>query len=171
MPRASLHARCILLTPTATTANYDCRPYLAGNNETCDFAVGQAGLYYIMVKAYSPFSDVSLVPDHTTKGIPPNSDSGTVANIDVATGEMTFWTVEVPAGETRFDVSTVGDTGDADLYVKFGSVPTTSSYDCRPYIAGNNESCPVTTPAAGTYHIGIRGYAAATGVTLNWHYQ
>ena len=26
-----------------------------------------------------------------------------------------------------------GGTGDADLYVRAGSKPTTSTYDCRPY--------------------------------------
>ena len=40
-----------------------------------------------------------------------------------------------------------GGSGDADLYTRFGSQPTTSSYDCRPYASGNNESCPVASSA------------------------
>ena len=33
-----------------------------------------------------------------------------------------------------------GGSGDADLYVRYGSQPTTSSYTCRPYLNGNNET-------------------------------
>ena len=33
-----------------------------------------------------------------------------------------------------------GGTGDGDLYVRFGSQPTTSAYDCRPYASGNAET-------------------------------
>ena len=39
-------------------------------------------------------------------------------------------------------------TGDADLYVKRGAAPTTSSYDCRPYKSGSAETCTVTLAAA-----------------------
>jgi len=48
-------------------------------------------------------------------------------------------------------VSTANDSGDVDLYVKKGSQPTTSDYDCRPYRWGNNETCSLNSGAsAGT---------------------
>ena len=59
-----------------------------------------------------------------------------------------------------------GWTGDADLYVKYGSAPTTSSYDCRPYTGGNNEVCDIANVRAGTYHVMLRGYRAYSGVSL-----
>ena len=44
--------------PTLTW--YVCRPYLNGNNETCNLT-GQSGTYYVMVRGYSSFSGTSLV--------------------------------------------------------------------------------------------------------------
>ena len=50
-------------------------------------------------------------------------------------------------------------TGDADLYVRKGSQPTTRDYDCRPYVDGSAESCIVEGP--GEIYISVRGYRAA----------
>ena len=58
----------------------------------------------------------------------------------------------------------------ADLYVKFGSKPTTPSYQCRPYLVGNSESCTVLNPQAGDWYVMIRGYAAFSDVTLRGSY-
>ncbi len=52
------------------------------------------------------------------------------------------------------------------MYVKFGSAPTTSSYDCRPYANGNAETCNIATAQAGTYYVMLNGYAAYSGVSL-----
>ncbi len=97
--------------------------------------------------------------------------TSTVNNISVAKSAWKYYTVTVPAGKTNLTVNTSGGTGDADLYVRRGSNPTTSTYDCRPYKTGNTESCSFTNPVAATYYIGIRGYSAATGVTLTTSYQ
>ena len=63
-------------------------------------------------------------------------------------------------------VKIFGGTGDADLYVKKGSVPTTSSYDCRPYTSGNTETCDMSSFGTGTYYIMVFGYRAVSGLTL-----
>ncbi|NNL54627.1 MAG: S8 family serine peptidase [Woeseia sp.] len=81
-------------------------------------------------------------------------------------GAQLFFTLEVPAGEATLDFAMSGGSGDADLYVKFGSAPTTGSYDCRPYLNGNNESCDFSNPAAGTWHVMINGYSSFSGVSL-----
>ncbi len=49
-----------------------------------------------------------------------------VTGVSGATGSQKFWTMSVPAGATNLTISTSGGTGDADLYVKFGSAPTLS---------------------------------------------
>jgi len=79
--------------------------------------------------------------------------------------EKTF-TVEVPAGSKKLSVTTSAGRGDVDLYVKFGSKPTNSSYDCRPYKTGNNESCTVSSPRAGVYYVVLKTYAPYSGVSL-----
>jgi xanthomonalisin len=80
-------------------------------------------------------------------------------------GQLSY-TVAVPSGAKNLKVAISGGSGDADLYLKFGSAPTTSSYDCRPYVTGNTESCSVASPQAGTYYVLLNGYAAFSGVTL-----
>ena len=91
----------------------------------------------------------------------------TESNVSVASGSWTRFTQDLTAGYSSLDVTISGGTGDADLYVKFGSQSTTSSYDCRPYKNGNSETCTFTNPQAGTWYIDLRGYNAASGVTLS----
>lgn len=64
----------------------------------------------------------------------------------------------------RFQIA--GGTGDADLYVRYGAAPTTATYDCRPYLGGNNETCEFNPSQDGNYYVMIRAYSAYTGVTL-----
>jgi serine protease len=97
--------------------------------------------------------------------------TSTVNNISVATSAWRYYTVTVPAGRTNLTVSISGGTGDADLYVRRGANPTTTTYDCRPYKTGSTESCSFTNPVAATYNIGIRAYTAVSGLTLRTSYQ
>ena len=89
-----------------------------------------------------------------------------VTGISGATGSQQFWTMDVPSGASNLVFQISGGTGDADLYVLFGADPTLTSYDCRPYVNGNNETCTIATPQTGTYHVMLNGYAAFSGVTL-----
>ena len=93
-----------------------------------------------------------------------------VSGLSGAASSTAYWTVQVPAGASNLTISSSGGSGDADLYVRAGSQPTTSSYDCRPYQGGNNETCTIASPVAGTYHVMLRGYSAYSGVSLvaNW---
>jgi hypothetical protein len=59
-----------------------------------------------------------------------------------------------------------GGSGDADLYVKYGSEPTLNDYDCRPYQWGNDESCSFDSPQSGTWHVMVHGYDSFSGVDL-----
>ncbi len=94
-----------------------------------------------------------------------------VTGVAAASGADKDFLVKVPAGASNLVMSISGGTGDADLYTKFGSAPTLSSYDCRPYQSGNSESCSVATPQAGTYYIKVHGYSAYSGVTVKASYS
>ncbi|MBB5016557.1 serine protease [Rehaibacterium terrae] len=89
-----------------------------------------------------------------------------VTGLAASTGNSLNYTMQVPAGATNLQFAISGGTGDADLYVKYGSAPTDSSYDCRPYKSGNNESCSFATPAAGTWHVRVKAYSSFSGVSL-----
>ena len=150
-----------------TDSSYDCRPYKSGNAESCTIASPSTGTYYIRLKSYSAFSGVSLVGDYTTGGGGGGGGGTTTVNLpQVTSGNWSStYTATVNAGQTAtFAIS--GGTGDADLYVRAGSAPTTSSYSCRPYKAGNSESCTFTPTSTTTYYIKVRAYSTFSGVVL-----
>jgi serine protease len=149
-----------------TDSSYDCRPYRNGNSETCT-GTQSGGTYYVRIKAYSSFSGVSITGSYTEPGTGgPTPVDSTVSNISVSSGAWQRYTLNLGSGYSNLNVAISGGSGDADLYVRRGSQSTTSSYDCRPYKYGNNETCAFTSPASDTWHIDIRGYTAASGVTL-----
>lgn len=156
----------------ATSSTYDCRPYLSGNNETCTISNVQAGTYYVSIVGYTSFSGVQLVGSFTEPSTGGNT-GGTASAEDLSATRNNWlrYTIDIPAGMSTLEVAISGGSGDADLYLKSGSQPSTSSYDCRPYETGNNEVCTITNPTAGTWHIGLRAYSTFSGVDLNLSYQ
>ncbi len=95
----------------------------------------------------------------------------TVSNLSAATGVYLKYTMVVPAGATGLKFVQSGGTGDSDMYVKFGSAPTDTVYDCRPYVSGNAETCNIATAQGGTYYIYLKAYAAFSGVSLTGSYS
>ena len=90
----------------------------------------------------------------------------TKTNLSGARSSTTNFSYVTPTSSKAIKFEMSGGSGDADLYVKWGSAPTTSSYDCRPYASGNAESCTFNPSKQGTYYVMIRGYSSYSGVTL-----
>jgi Zn-dependent metalloprotease len=156
-----------------TSSSYDCRPYTGGNAETCTFSNPVAGDWFVMINAYSSFSGLSIKGTYSTTGGNVLTNGVATAPYSGASGSMTCWTLNVPAGKTQVvfnQVGATGNTGDADLYVRQGSPPTTTTYTCRPYLSGNTETCTISAPAAGTWYACSRGYSAYTNVTMKGTY-
>ncbi|WP_417441479.1 S8 family serine peptidase [Idiomarina sp.] len=150
-----------------TTSSYDCRPYQGGNTETCTISNVQAGTYYVMVNAYSSFSGVNLTGSFTE----PSSGGGeggsaSVNDVSGSSNEWSHYYVDIPAGMSSLNVTMSGGSGDADLYVRQGSQPTESNYECRPYRSGNNETCSIENPAADRWYVSMKGYTNYSGVDL-----
>ena len=93
-----------------------------------------------------------------------------VTGLGASTGNSLNYTMVVPAGATGLKFTIAGGTGDADLYVKFGSAPTDTVYDCRPYASGNSETCNIATAQAGTYFVRLKAYSTFSGVSLTGSY-
>ncbi|MBQ4844192.1 S8 family peptidase [Pseudoalteromonas sp. MMG005] len=153
-----------------TKTDNACKSEQSSTSEICELTNPAAGTYHVLLSAYSAYSGVSLKGDVTSGGTT-QPGGGTETNLGAAKNQWLHYTLDVPAGMSSFKVTTSGGTGDADLYVKKGARPTGSSYDCRSWNNGNSESCPFTSPAAGTYHISIKAYSTFSGVTLNAEYK
>ncbi|HEU0035741.1 MAG TPA: PPC domain-containing protein [Kofleriaceae bacterium] len=81
------------------------------------------------------------------------SDGGTVRRDE----SKTWSTPTVDAGTYEFAMT---GNNDADLYVRVGTAPTTTRFDCRPYKTGSNETCQVTLAQPSTIHVMVRGYSS-----------
>jgi hypothetical protein len=87
--------------------------------------------------------------------------SGTTLNSQsVALQQWKYYFITVPAGATNLTFTTTNATTDLDIYTQSGAKPTLSTYICRPYTGTGNETCSATNPAAGTWWLGVYGYAA-----------
>jgi len=90
----------------------------------------------------------------------------TVSGISGAAKEQIFYTLAVPSGATGLGFVTTGSSGDADLYVKFGSNPSLTDYDCKSTSSSSNESCDIASAQTGTYHVMVEAWNAIDGATL-----
>lgn len=154
-----------LWTPAEVEANLKSTAYALSG--ACS---GGCGAGIINAKALVDAAGGSTPPP------PPPPTGGTltkgvaVTGLAASTGNSLNYTMAVPAGSTNLTFSISGGTGDADLYVQFGSAPTDTSYVCRPYLSGNNETCTIAAPSAGTYHVRVKAYSTFSGVSLVGNY-
>ena len=115
----------------------------------------------------APGSDtVDITVNSATGGGNSLQNGVPISGISGAAGAQLYYTLDVPTGATNLSFQISGGTGDADLYVKYGSPPSTTTYDCRPYVGGNNETCTMPSATAGTWHVMIHAYTAFSGTTL-----
>ena len=114
----------------------------------------------------------------------PTRDGGTTPVVDAApdapvtvlaaTGAVAmaeakhFQTPSLPAGSYRFDLT---GTGDADLYVRKTTAPTSATYDCRSNAVGTTESCTVKLDVPAVVHVMIRGEATTSTFTLEGRHE
>lgn len=142
-----------------TIEQYDCRPYRDGSEEQCQVNLAAPGTIFVGVRGWALGENAFrlTVTGEGGGSDPPGwegmDESGTVARNE----EDRFGTPELPAGTYHFQMT---GTADADLYVRVGSAPTTTQFDCRPYSTGSNETCTVNLAQPGVVHVMVRGYAS-----------
>ncbi|HEX8096184.1 pre-peptidase C-terminal domain-containing protein [Jatrophihabitans sp.] len=117
---------------------------------------------------------LAIKPQPTTA--PPPTGTGlqngvAVTGISGTTGSQQTWTMTVPTGASNLKFQTTGGTGDADLYVRLGSAPATTAYDCRSDGGTTTETCTFPAPTPGTWQVMIHGYAAYSSTSLTGSYQ
>ncbi|MDE0929435.1 MAG: S8 family serine peptidase [Halioglobus sp.] len=176
-----------------TNPGSDSYEFYQGTSMAAPHVAGVAALIYAMDPAITP-DGVEIILKNTARAFPGSCsqcgggivdataavaaaaggnsggdvlDNGTpVSGLAAGTGSQLYFTMEVPAGATELLFTMSGGSGDADLHVSFGAVPTTSSYDCRPYLVGNNETCSISNAQEGTYHVMVLGFSAFSEVSL-----
>ncbi|WP_345779204.1 PKD domain-containing protein, partial [Lysobacter sp. CFH 32150] len=132
-----------------------------------------AGTYSVALTVTDNGGATNTITKSVTVTAPPGNvltNGVAVTGLAATTGNSVNYTMVVPAGATNLKFVMSGGTGDADMYVKFGSAPTDTVYDCRPYANGNAETCTITNIQAGTYYIRLKAYSSFSGVSLTGSY-
>ena len=145
---------------STSTATSPSRTYAAAGSYTVTLTVTDNGG---ATNTKTSSVTVGTVSNVLGNGVPVSGVSGAAAS-------QQFWTLAVPSGATNLKFVTTGGSGDADLYVRFGSAPTTTTYTCRSQGATNAETCTIATAQAGTYHVMLLGYSAYSGLSLTGSY-
>jgi Zn-dependent metalloprotease len=150
-------------------------PSITYNQGACGVESAAADKGKTVADVTAAFASVGVACGAVDPG-PVETDGGPLTNgvpktgLSATTGGANLFQLAVPAGATNLSFVSSGGTGDADLYVKAGSPPTDSSYDCRPYTGGNAETCSFATPAAGTWHVRLKAYSSYANVSLTGSY-
>jgi hypothetical protein len=90
----------------------------------------------------------------------------TATNLSGQQGSFQYFYIDVPAGATNLVIETSGGSGDADLYVRLGTAPTTAVFDCSSTGSVSNETCSFAVPVAGRYYILLYGFTSYAGVSM-----
>jgi len=153
-----------------TTVTYDCRPFTSGDNETCSIPTASVGTYYVMLYGAGAFSGVQLVGSYTMPGttakVTPLIKGQHTGSLSGVAGSRAYYSLAVPAGATNLVFGTSSGTGNLDLYVRAGNLPTGMAFDCASTASGNSDHCTIAAPTAGTYFVMVYGRAAYAGATL-----
>ena len=147
-----------------TLSVYDCRPYQGGSVEQCSVTLAAPAKIYAKVIGYAARSNAYKLSIKQLAAPAPGAWTGLNESATVTKNEeKRYETPSLPAGSYTFQLA---GGGDADLYVRRGTAPTTAAYDCRPYKSGSAESCTVTLAEPAVVHVMVRGYAASSAFTL-----
>ncbi|MFZ5635763.1 MAG: M4 family metallopeptidase [Pseudomonadota bacterium] len=138
------------------------------NQGACGVQTAATDLGFTVANVTAAFTAVGVSCGGTTPPpvTTPLTNGVPVTGLGASTGNSLNYSLVVPAGATNLTFTTSGGTGDVDMYVKFGSAPTDTVYDCRPYTGGNAETCSFAAPSAGTYYVRLKAYSTFSGVSL-----
>ncbi len=86
---------------------------------------------------------------------------------DTSGNDFVTYTINVTPGASNLKIETIGSgSGDADLYIKYGSAASSGSYDCRGYTGDSSEVCIIASPSVGTYYITVFAYSNFNSVSI-----
>lgn len=150
---------------------YDCESIYGGtSSEQCQLDISgeerwYIGLYGYRASTYRLTATLSTDDgggDQITPLVPGNQLDSTLS-----LREWKYYSVDVPANQSRLEVRLSGLTADIDLYVRqdqkpSGTVAEGGQYDCGSFAGGvTTESCELNNAAGNRYIVGIYGYRAS----------
>lgn len=155
----------------AETSFSQTNPNLHTSNDTLAASGGTANHSLAFAKLGLTFAyEAGKTGNITTPPDPELQPGVPVTGISGARGSSKYYLLKVPGNAINLRFATTGGSGDMDLYVKYGSKPTTTSADCKSEGSSSTETCNIATAQLGNYYVLLSGYSAYSGVTLTASY-
>lgn len=93
-----------------------------------------------------------------------------ISNLSDVTGGWKYFKVNVPANSSNMQITLSSQTqpasGNADLYLRYGAMPSATAWDARTTLAGNDEGMSINNPPPGSFYIAVYGQAAYAAAAL-----
>ncbi len=154
--------------PSASGA--DCVSATEFDLEECIIDEPEAGTWYVLIYAYTSYSDVRLLPNtYATGGTTVMQNGVDILDLAGPTGSFDVFSLVVPTGTDSLVVD-LNATGDVDLYLDLGRIPTLNNYQCASFTPTGSERCVILAPTAGTWTVRIDAYASYSAGTLRGTY-
>ncbi|WP_163836173.1 pre-peptidase C-terminal domain-containing protein [Spartinivicinus ruber] len=154
-----------------TLSSWDCRPYKVTQLEECSYQTPKVTTYYVMLHAFSNYSNISLVASYDTQVVKDLKNGVPVTGLTATKGDQEYYKIDVPEGASNLEIKVEGGSGDVDMHVKEGAKPTLSSWDCRPYKTTQLEVCNYKTPKSGSYYVLLNAFSNYSNVILEASYS
>ena len=139
-----------------TTVDYDDKGDSPNADQVVEIGSTQAGYYYIMVRSTSSGGNYTIVA-HTNSTFPTLALGTLKTGSLQGTYDIKYYQVSVIAGEPLFVILNGQDTYDHyDLYIKFGSLPTTVDYDVKGDSPNTYQQVEIPSTQAGYYYVMVR---------------
>lgn len=151
---------------TSYYSAYSSNNYVGSDSSTTDLS-GSTQTYYVPKAGITDYSDLGSYYRYQILKVSgtlhvvrseyissASSDGVSWNDLGIAANSSWSGSFTVPSDQGTLTVSIAnGSGGDADLYLRFGSAPTTSKYDKASTSNKNSESVSVSNPSAGTWYI------------------
>jgi len=152
-----------------TTSTYDYRSIGSTSTETITVTNPSAGTWYFMVYSYSGSGTFTIKATTSTSqtNVTQLTDGVSATGTLSKTGAGANYSIAVSEGKAQLKIEMNGPAGtDFDVYVKFGTMATRTSYDYKGTSSSSSETITISNPNQGTWYIYVYSYSGSGDFTI-----
>ncbi len=139
----------------------------------CGVLQAGADLEYSMQDITDAFKTVGVMASCMAKDTVMKISNGEqISGISGEDNERLYYRIDVDQEASALEVSTAAGwfSGDVDLYVHFGELPTEGSFTCQSTSNNSSEKCTIANPKSGSWFVMLKSYRGFSGVNLTAKY-
>ena len=163
-----------------TMSDFDCRPYLSGNNESCDVSNIQAGTYHVLVYGYNSFETTLTASYTASSGF--NVPDACATSTAITGGRLTegqvaclaeqgeIWlSLENVSGQNSIAITSANGSGDLSLEYSNQGWPNDSNVEASSSNTGNGECIYLTNQSQYWGYLKVSGNAQGASVVVDYN--